>query len=109
MERETWLEPEERCYPRGGMARRARVRIARNKHNAIDLPYGELRIVRAGIPDTAFTVPARLRYRGRTVRGYIAGADDGELDFRPEASDGVEHEALCMPWSTCPCGATAES
>ena len=59
---ETWLEPEDMCYPLGGFTRRARVRITRNQFNPReDLPYGELRTVRASIPDTAFSIPARLQ------------------------------------------------
>lgn len=70
---DTWLEPESYTYPSGGFTRRARVIIRRNEHNPLlDLPYGELRIVRASIPDTYFSIPARLRYRGRTIKGFIS-------------------------------------
>ena len=54
---ETWLEPEELCYPNGGMNRRCRCRW----------PDGKLRIVRCGIHDTFFSIPVR---RG-DADGYI--------------------------------------
>ena len=86
-ELETWIEPEERCYPSGGFHRKARVRICPNKFNAdIVLPYGKLRMVRASIPDTFFSIPAKLRLKGSTVRGFITqDSDTDELQFFPEA------------------------
>ena len=80
---ETWIEPEDWCY-NTNYRRRAFVRITQNPHNPIRLPYGKCRIVRARIPDTFFTIPAWLRFRRTSVRGYISqGA--GELTFTPEA------------------------
>lgn len=82
----TWIEPEEYCYPNGGFHRRARVVVRQNPHNPISLPYGEYRIVRAGIPDTFFSIPARLRIKGKTVKGFLShDSSDGELMFTPEA------------------------
>ncbi len=50
MRGETWLEPEEICYPSDGkMVRRCKARCA----------DGKLRIIRCGIPDTFFTIPAK--------------------------------------------------
>lgn len=45
---DTWLEPEELCYPNGAMARRCRAK---------DMVTGKLKIVRCGIPDTFFSIP----------------------------------------------------
>lgn len=47
---DTWLEPEELCYPGGGMHRRCRA-----KHKET----GKLVVVRCGIPDTYFTIPVK--------------------------------------------------
>ena len=93
----TSLQPEEYCYPAGGFTRTARVILTPNPHNPIVLPYGEIRTVRASIPDTYFSIPARLRYRGKTVKGFISqvsnfrpdytdNPDAGELSFTPEAN-----------------------
>ena len=82
----TWLEAEERTYPSGGFLRRARVVLRRNPHNPIELAYGTLRIVKASIPDTFTTIPARLRTHGRTIVGYVSVERDSELfTFTPEA------------------------
>ena len=59
------IDPEEYAYPNGGMHRRARV-----------LFNGKLRMARAGIPDTYFSIPARCG----NVAGWI-GIDDGALVF----------------------------
>lgn len=63
----TWLEPEELCY-RGGR-RRAGVLF----------PDGQIRIVRCGLPNTAFSIPA---YHGSWGRGYVSSRD-GVLEFWP--------------------------
>jgi len=97
---DTWIEPEDVCYPSGGMLRRARVFVDRNPHNPTGLPYGELRTVRAGIPDTWFTIPARLRYRGRTVRGFVTLCTVREqLIFIPDADPDACR--VCAPGSGC--------
>ena len=72
---DTWIDPEERCYPHGGFHRRARC-----------LWRGGHRLVRAGLPDTFFTIPARLRHRGQTVRGFLSVGEDGALHFTEESS-----------------------
>lgn len=64
----TWIEPEERSYPGGGMHRRARVMF-----------NGKLRMARAGIPDTYFSIPARCG----SVAGWIGvDTDTNTLEFR---------------------------
>jgi hypothetical protein len=59
---DTWIEPEEVCYPNGGYHRRARVRCS----------DGKLRIVRCSLPDTYFTIPARAKVKGKTVTGCVS-------------------------------------
>ena len=78
----TWVQKEEYAYPNGGQTRKAVCRW----------PDGKLRVVYAGIPDTAFSIPAHGRLRGNYVRGWIGrntsgGPLDGELEFRPSASN----------------------
>jgi hypothetical protein len=85
---QTWLEPEELTYPSGGFYRRAFVRVLENEYNPSlpDLPYGALRVVRCSVPDTYFSIPARLRIRGKTVRGFICyHGEPREIAFFPEA------------------------
>lgn len=36
-----------------------------------------------GYADTFFSVPARCEYKGKTLRGYLTGVDDGGVEFRP--------------------------
>jgi hypothetical protein len=69
----------------------------RNRHNPIELPYGEIRAFRASIPDTYFTIPARITVKGKTVKGFLSYGyfvetdEEKELQFKPEAAEGVEH------------------
>lgn len=106
---DTWIDPEEYAYPNGGFTRRARVELRANMHNPVALPYGELRTVRASIPDTYFTIPARLRYQGKTIRGFVSSPSDGiegRLYFTPEpdpdqcrhcqAGEGCRYEGRCQ-------------
>ena len=73
---ETWLEPEEAAYPNGGLTRKAVVRFK----------DGKLRTVRAGIPDTYFSVPAAARVRGKYIAGFITiDTDKEELVFHTVA------------------------
>jgi hypothetical protein len=81
----TWLEPEHLTYPRGGFTRRACVRLTRNPHNPIELPYGELRIVRCSVPDSFVSIPARLVHRGKAIRGFVSNRNE-EYTFTPEAA-----------------------
>jgi hypothetical protein len=69
---DTWLEPEELTYPAGGMTRRARALC----------PDGALRVVVCGLPDTAFSIPARARINGRSVRGFVS-SDERGFHFTP--------------------------
>lgn len=85
IETETWIDPEEYAYPRGGFTRRGRARLQANPHNPIALPYGEIRAIRLSIPDTYFTIPARLRFKGQTVRGYVSSSE-GVFTFTPTAN-----------------------
>jgi hypothetical protein len=85
---ETWIEPEGSART-VNWTRRARVRLIPNPHNPVALPYGGLRIVRCGIPDTFFTIPAR--WRG--VRGFVSIVDD-EACFTPNAAPSCR---ICAP------------
>jgi hypothetical protein len=84
---DTWIDPEERAYPNGGFTRRARVRI---RANSFDPEHcralvGQYRMVRASIPDTFSTIPARLRTNGCTIRGFVSwDTETAELTFTPE-------------------------
>ena len=84
----TWIEPEEWTYPSGGFLRRACVRLRANSVDPGSLPdkaIGTYRIVRASVADTYFTIPARLRIDGKTIKGFISVDDDNEeLTFTPE-------------------------
>ena len=80
----TYIESEDACYPSGGFLRRGRARLVEDIHNPLGLPYGEVRAVRASIAHTYFTIPARLRHGGRTIRGFLSRHDE-ELTFTPEA------------------------
>ena len=66
----TWLEGEEFAYPNGGMTRRAYARCN----------DGQLRVVRCGIPDTYFSIPAYARIHGKRIKGYVS-SDDGTFTF----------------------------
>lgn len=87
----TWLEPESFAYPNGGFTRRAYVELRQNPNNPIlpDVAIGRMRIVRCSIPDTYFSIPARLRFAGRTIKGFIsvqdADTDTARYTFTPEA------------------------
>jgi len=86
----TWLEPEELTYPGGGFTRRAVVVIISNRHHSIDgLPVSSTHVVQCSVPDTYFSIPARLRlgghrHGGRTIRGFVSEVD-GFYTFTPEA------------------------
>ena len=74
------LEGEEFTYPSGGLHRRARARCQ----------DGKLRVVKAGIPDTYFSIPARARIKGKTVRGVLLTSDEGVLEFFEEGKEALE-------------------
>jgi hypothetical protein len=81
----TYLEPEEKAYPNGAIRRRGYVELRQNPNRlSLDLPYGRLITVYAGIPDTYFSIPAVYRYRGQRIRGFVSRQDD-RLYFTPNA------------------------
>ena len=91
---DTWLEDEDVAYPSGGFLRRACVRLRKNPYAPDALPshlYDTLRIVKASIPDTYFTIPARMRMsNGKTISGFVsidtdARGGSGEFTFTPSA------------------------
>lgn len=85
--KDTWIDPEERAYPKGGFTRKGRARVRRNTLDPdIVLPYGEVRSITLAIPDTFFTIPARLRYKGKRYKGYVS-MEGGEYAFTPERRD----------------------
>lgn len=61
----TWLDPEEMSYPEGSL------RQSRRRAKAL-CPDGIVRTAVVGIPDTFFSIPARLKARGKTVAGYVS-------------------------------------
>ena len=98
---ETRIDPEEYAY-HSKWGRKAIVILRANPHNPIQLPYGQVRKVRAGIPDTFFSIPAMLAHKPRKVRGFISTPYDGEqgiLYFTPEASP--ETCEICTPGDGC--------
>lgn len=64
---DTWLEAEEFAYPNGGFTRRARVRM----------PDGRLRVVRCSLPDTFFSIPAKVDKR----TGFLMTDEENVLEF----------------------------
>lgn len=57
----TWLEAESICYPSGGMLRKAKATC----------PDGKQRVVKCGIADTYFSIPAAVVIKGIYIKGYI--------------------------------------
>jgi hypothetical protein len=92
----TWLEPEEWCYPRGGFTRRAMVRC----------PDGAYRVVVCSIADTYWTIPARLVYKSRHVSGHITldeKSSPKEFIFIPGGKNrDVFGPPIVPPVSDCP-------
>lgn len=86
----TWLESESFAYPAGGFTRRAYVKLRQNTNNPIELPYGQCYVIKVSIPDTYFSIPARLRIKGKTVKGFVsvvdADTDTARFTFTPEAA-----------------------
>ncbi len=69
----TWLESETFAYPKGGFTRKAYASFA----------DGSKRIVTVSIPDTYFSIPARARVKGKTVKGYVT-SDENTLSFNAD-------------------------
>lgn len=71
----TSLDAEEPCYPSGALRdsrRRARVLCS----------DGRVRTATVGIPDTFFSIPARVKIKGKTVTGYVTAVD--AVDIAPD-------------------------
>ena len=85
----TWLASESFAYPGDTFTRRAYAQLRQNPNNPIELPYGSCFVIRCKCPDTAFTIPARLRFRGKTIAGFISiqdpDTDTARFTFTPEA------------------------
>ena len=74
----TSIDPEAVCYPSGRMLRRFRAFC----------PDGKIRAGRCGLPNTWFSIPARLKANGKTVTGFLMQADnlgpnEGEIELCP--------------------------
>lgn len=62
----TWLDPEEMAYHGGGQVRRGRA-----WSDELDREVS----VRAGLPDTFFSIPAHIYVRGKYVAGFVTGCN----------------------------------
>jgi hypothetical protein len=83
----TQLDPEEYAYPSGAL------RNSRRHFSAICLD-GKVRRGTCGVPDTFFSIPARLKAKGKTVTGYVTiDSSDGEIHFHAYLY-GKNHEVL---------------
>lgn len=60
----TWLDPEDYAYPEGSLRQSRR-------HARVRCSDGAIRMALIGIPDTFFSIPGRIRVRGKTVTGYV--------------------------------------
>ncbi len=78
---ETFLDPEERTYPSGAL------RNSRRRFAAV-CPDGVVRKGVCGIPDTFFSIPARIKAHGKTVTGFITVNDDGTYMFHAGGKNG---------------------
>lgn len=76
---DTWLEGEEFCYPNGGMTRRCFALCA----------DGERRVVKCGIPDTYFSIPATARVHGKRVSGYVDSDETEGFRFHEYGNRGL--------------------
>lgn len=73
----TFVDPEENAYPAGTL------RESRRRFKA-KCPDGVIRSGICSIPDTSFSIPARLKARGKTVAGFIS-LDNDVILFTPDA------------------------
>jgi hypothetical protein len=87
----TWLEPEEFAYPDGGFTRRALARCA----------DGRMHACRVSIPDTFFSIPARAKIDGVTVRGFLS-SDESGLTFTQtyDVDQFTQAYIACALWSS---------
>jgi hypothetical protein len=88
----TSLDPEELAYPYGSLnqsRRRARVLCA----------DGVVRKAIVGIPDTYFSIPARLKANGKTVSGFVSSEEvEGAVVYTFTAyTSGANHDAIKAP------------
>lgn len=67
----TWLEGEEFAYPEGGFTRRFWAACE----------DGKMRQGRCSIPDTYFSIPARVVVGGKRINGYVTSDETG-LKFK---------------------------
>ena len=87
----TWIEPEAFAYPHGGFTRFAYVTLRGNEYapkatEQIRARIGTRRRVAISVPDTYFSIPARLRLDGKTIKGFVSVVgDDRGYSFTPEA------------------------
>jgi hypothetical protein len=65
----TWIEAEEFAY--GKFTRRAYAVC----------PDGKKRVVMVSIPDTMFSIPARMKIDGKTVKGFITTPEGESVLF----------------------------
>ncbi len=71
----TFLDPEEYAYPSGALRNSAR-------RFAAVCPDGKIRRGICSIPDTYFSIPARIKARGKTITGFVTN-HDGTYVFIP--------------------------
>ena len=86
---ETWIDPEEFAYgQRGGVyRRRGKARLLHNSYHRGDenLPYGQIVSFKASIADTYWSVPAKIRIKGKTIVCYVR-LGDSEFEILPEGN-----------------------
>lgn len=63
----TWIEGEEFAYPKNTFTRRG----------FVDCEDGQRRLVKCKVADTFFSIPARCKIDGKTVKGYIKCDEQG--------------------------------
>ena len=67
----TWIGPEEDAGPYGGIH-------TGHRKGCVRMPNGQVQMVKLGIPDTFFTIPAYSRTLGR---GFVTADKEGEFCF----------------------------
>lgn len=72
----TWIDDEELAYVgyAGGMNQSRR-------RGAVLCADGKVRKAVLGVPNTFFSIPARVKAYGKTVSGYVSVDDDGRYVF----------------------------
>jgi hypothetical protein len=59
------------------------------RNTVIDTGISARTVYVRGEPDTWFSQPAVCSYKGKTIRGYITGDDNNELEFRCYKNQGI--------------------